>query len=497
MFGNFTKDKSKKWFILAFIILAVILVSYVLFRYPQPGVADQGDFDRVMGPAGLKILESDAENKNFIRFFKYTVTNYGMFSYDGMFINVLLGSSIGYIIVLIKFLCKIFNQEVFKTQYLALVYSIMYISAFAVILKNLNIKNKIKLSILGILILFVFFDGNYLVWFNSLYGEPMILTTLMLLTASILYYINCRYRDENSRKTFLSIILVFAASFMFLGSKLQVISALPFIFIFLLKIIFDNRKELSKYKMASLILLLIVVCAYPLRISAVSKGLSRDTQYNSVFYGVLNGSSTPEQDLKDLGLNPDMAVEAGKHAYLNKEEYVKYVPRTEITEKEFYNKISNFKLAKFYITHPLRFLKGMEYTASNAFKTSTSLGMYSRDYSEKPITNFDRFVNWSKFRESKMPKNLLFIVSVFLIVFIISLLEYRKGNKLVKNTVMLLWMIMCIGAVQFPMPFMGNGRADTAKQLYLFNFVFDIILLISVFYIFSTIYDIIKTKSRR
>ena len=56
-----------------------------------------------------------------------------------------------------------------------------------------------------------------------------------------------------------------------------------------------------------------------------------------------------------------MAVEAGKHSYLPADQYVKYVPRTEITEKEFYSKMSNGKLAKFYLTHPKRLIEGMQY----------------------------------------------------------------------------------------------------------------------------------------
>ena len=74
----------------------------------------------------------------------------------------------------------------------------------------------------------------------------------------------------------------------------------------------------------------------------------------------LMDSDTPQQDLIDLGLNPDMAVEAGKHAYLDTSEYVKYPPSAEITSQEFYCKISNVKIATFYLTHPTRFVKRYE-----------------------------------------------------------------------------------------------------------------------------------------
>ena len=58
----------------------------------------------------------------------------------------------------------------------------------------------------------------------------------------------------------------------------------------------------------------------------------------------------------------------------------------------------------------------------------------------------------------------------------ISLFNYikNKESKEIKAKIQLLWGVMLIGVFQFPMPFVGNGQADTTKQLYLFNFVFDI-----------------------
>ncbi len=53
---------------------------------------------------------------------------------------------------------------------------------------------------------------------------------------------------------------------------------------------------------------------------------------------------------------------------------------------------------------------------------------------------------------------------------------------------------MFIAAIQFPMPFVGNGKADTAKQLFLFNFIFDLLLIITASYAFSKITDIFSKK---
>ena len=50
---NKNKREYTKYFIYAFIIIALMIFVYVIFKNPQMGVADQGDFDRVMSGSGL------------------------------------------------------------------------------------------------------------------------------------------------------------------------------------------------------------------------------------------------------------------------------------------------------------------------------------------------------------------------------------------------------------------------------------------------------------
>ncbi|NFH90833.1 hypothetical protein FDA33_11580 [Clostridium botulinum] len=491
-----SKSNLNRFLFLTFIIASLSIISFILFKYPHMGVADQGDFDRVMNASGISLLDSDKNNPNFVRFYDYIVTDYTISNFFKTITGSIVGSSIGFLILILSIPCKLFNNSIFRTEYLAISYSIIYILSITMILKYLNIKNSLKLTFIGILSLFILFDGNYIIWFNSFYGEPMMLCSLLLLIFSILYYINYKYVKKNNHKIISKIVYILLATFLFLGSKMQVVTALPFLMILLLKIILDNKQCISKKNFVSLIIALCIVMAYPLIFNTFNGSISNDTQYNSVFYGVLNGSKTPKQDLIDLGLNPDMASEAGKHSYLDPDKYVKYIPRTEITNEEFYSKMSNSKLAKFYLTHPVRLIQGMQYTASKAFYTSTVLGKTSIDYSTEPTIKFSRFTSWSDFRENYLPKNLLFIISTFLLIFIYTFYLYirNKNNEELKNKVFLIWTIMFIAAIQFPMPFVGNGRADTAKQLFLFNFIFDLLLIITASYAFSKITDIFSKK---
>ena len=147
---------------------------------------------------------------------------------------------------IITYICKAFGETVFKTQYLAMVYSIIYIISFSIILNSLNIKDKVKFTLVSLLTLFIFFDGNYLVWFNSLYGEPMMLVTLLLFISSIFNYIHYKYVLKGTEKIMSKIVYILLSAFLFLGSKLQVFTSLPFIIILVGKIIWDNKRTLNK-----------------------------------------------------------------------------------------------------------------------------------------------------------------------------------------------------------------------------------------------------------
>ncbi|MDD4801934.1 MAG: hypothetical protein PHF24_03175, partial [Syntrophomonas sp.] len=475
-----------------FCLLAILIAIYILFSFPRPGVADQGDFDRVMNLSGLELRVEDKNNPDFVRFLDYPVTDYKITAIDKLsFADRLSATSLSYLINLISWLCLALGQDTFKTSYLAFAYIIIYILALSVTIKFLNIKNQPTLIFLLLLSLFVFLDGNYLVWFNSLYGEPMMITTLMLYIAAWVYYIYHRFELHATHKLKIHFLLIFIAAFFFLGSKMQVISALPIIMVMLIGLYWENKVLGPVYRGWLFGLLLAVIVIYPVGLNQINKEISLDTQYNSVFYGILKDSPHPVQDLLDMELSPDMAVEAGKHAYLTKEEYVRYVPHSDITQADFYSQISNLKLIKYYITHPARFINGMAYTARQSFVTATFLGKYPRSYSQTPIREFERFTYWSSLKEHLLPQSLRFLIIIYTLVLAASLILFAKSraDQVIKSRIKLFWAIMFIGWLQFPMPYVGNGEADTAKQLFLFNFIFDIVLVVSVTWCFSKLID--------
>ena len=80
------KNSSKSYYKIWFTILAIMITIGVIFIQPQVGIADQGDFNRIMTISGLSLLDSDKSNPNFIRFYDYIVTDYNISYIDNVFL---------------------------------------------------------------------------------------------------------------------------------------------------------------------------------------------------------------------------------------------------------------------------------------------------------------------------------------------------------------------------------------------------------------------------
>lgn len=482
--GIFIRYDSKlnKHICLYAALCGIVIASIVLFFPPVPGVADQGDFQRVMSVTGL---EQAGTNDLEARWFKFVTSEYKMNSLNPLrFFGIIPTTSMIYPIAAARAICKLAGSQYFNTRALALVYIVIYIASIYVCIKNINIRRTSSLIFFSLLSLIMLMDGNYLVWFNSLYGEPMMIIGLLALTGSILYF--SRHTEKAGYST---IIPVCISAFLFIGSKAQCLPLLPFVLLLISRISFYRYKEYlfikkAPYYLIPVILMLIFYAGGIYVQTGRTTGV--DTAYNSVFYGILKNSKDPQADLNRLGLSSDMAVEAGKHAYLPREQYVKYAPWSDLTMREFSDKINNFKLLAFYLLQPDRLLEGMEYTASQSFDTQGFLGKFESSEGAYKYS-FNRFTLWSHFRNTVLPKKLIFIAAFYSLIILVSIIEYVKRRKNKKETLLieLLWLIVVIGLLQFPMPYIGNGEADTGKQLFLFNYTFDMLFLVSAVWIFD------------
>ena len=112
-----------------------------------------------------------------------------------------------------------------------------------------------------------------------------------------------------------------------------------------------------------------------------------------------------------LNIKEDLAVEAGKHAYLPMN--ILNVPLKY--EESSTRKLVVFKLIRFYLLNPIRLLEGIKYTTTNikqGFLVKYTKPIWANIY------DFTQFTFWSGFR-STVCENVVHN-ALLLVIFIVS-----------------------------------------------------------------------------
>lgn len=451
-------------------LLAVVgVVIYVTVIHPIVGVADNGDFLRVFSTVGMDYAHIDLSYED--KYFHYFIK-------DWVFAEPFRGAYIT-TQTLVVFIATLFNRLLYSNQYfdmrfMVLVYTALLMIAFYYLIRYNKSKSPVFAGVMAVLLVFVFADGAYVAYFNSLFGEPVSLVFLLLTVALGI----ALTKQERPSKTLLT--FYFAVCFFFVFSKIQ--NAPVGILAALMGLRFMRfRPDRGWRKLviwSSAVLALGSVTMYLL----APKQFKEINIYQTVFYGVLKDSPSPKEDLKELGLNPDLSVLANTNFF---------TPNTPIPQsdpvlyEQFYSHMSHGKILAFYLKHPGRLLDKLEVAARDGMTIRPYyLGTYEQSDNQPSGAVNTKMSSWSEFKHSKVPNRFWFVFAVFAAYFGVLIWEYIRADSLRRKVYAELFaLIGCIGAFAFLIPIIGDGEADLAKHLFLFNVSFDIMLVTSVLWI--------------
>ena len=486
--GLVKKENNKTiapWVITA---VAALLIFGILFVRSRPGVADQGDFIRVMASAGLNYTEADFANWSEVYYTK-VIEEYSIDS--GWSFGSLLRpqTTMLFPVIAVRTVCKIFNVN-FSTTYLAALLSFTLLLLTYYVFRAIYARLGGFAYVIALMTFLVLLSGPYLVWFNSLYQEGSVyLGYLLFLGSSLL----AAFKKEKKGLRYL--VPVFLSATFLLGLKPQLISALPIVLIVIACLVISKipteKKRRAFYFGSSFVLvcLMIAGCLYAYGVNR--KGLGKATTYHSVFFGILNPamSTDPQSDLIELGLDPSLAVDAGKTAYESEDSYF-CPPGSQMAQDMIFSKVSTAKVALFYVKNPDKLLHMLNYTAENSYSTKSMFMKNMGEDADNAIVSY-KWRLWDTLRMKIGPNTFLSYAVQYLLFFAVSLLIYiwrvKKGS-VARWVIGLYWVNLLIGMLQYPLPFLGNGMADTTKQLFLFILSYDIAVLSSILFILYWLY---------
>ncbi|MFC0211783.1 hypothetical protein ACFFK0_04825 [Paenibacillus chartarius] len=448
---------------------AFAVFVYVCLIRPIVGIADNGDFLRIMSSTGLDDLQRDLPREE--RYFSYFIrefqlTNLGLGGYISTQVPlVLLATGLNRLF---------YSTTVFDIRFLAAVYMVLLLAAFAIVLRSQRQLPVLVRVLLAVLLVVVFTDVGYIGYFNSLFGEP-VSYVFLLLTVALALALSSAGRP--SRK----LLLAFFVSAVWLTcSKIQ--NAPIGVLIALLGLRFVPLRPDAAWRR------LVLACSAVLALGSMAmyvlapKQLKDINMYQTVFYGVIKDSQSPERDLEELGLPAELAVLAGTN-YFTKDTAI---PQQDPRLKEmFYDRISHGKVALFYARHPLRLLGKLEVAAENGMTIRPYyLGTYEKREGMPAGAVSEKFGYWSEWKRSVLPNTLWFLLPFSALYYAVLWREWRRAASAARRVCCETFaLIGLIGAVSFVIPVVGDGLADLAKHLFLYNVCFDIMFVSGVLWV--------------
>lgn len=451
------------------LLAAAGLVIGVTVVHPIVGIADNGDFLRVFSTVGMDYAHPELSYED--KYFHYFIKDW---AFADPFRGAYITTQTLVVFVATWLNRLLYSNQWFDMRFMVLVYTALLMTAFYYLIRYNKAKSLVFAIVMAVLLVGVFADGGYVAYFNSLYGEPVSLVFL-LLTAALGIALT---KQDRPSKTLLA--FYFVVCFFFVFSKIQ--NAPMGILAGLMGLRFLRFRSDGGWRKlviwGSLVLALGSVAMYLL----APKQFKEINIYQTVFYGVLKDSTTVEADLKALGLSPELAVLANTNFF---------TPNTPIPQRDpklyelFYNHMSHGKIVKFYLTHPGRLWDKLEVAARDGMTIRPYyLGTYEQSEGYPSGAVNTKLSYWSEFKHDYMPNRFWFVLLVYAAYYGVLLWEYVRATSLRQRVFAELFaLIGAIGAIAFLIPIIGDGEADLAKHLFLFNVTFDMMLVAGVLWI--------------
>ncbi|NFS29669.1 hypothetical protein FDF12_13830 [Clostridium botulinum] len=482
-YNNILKlDKINYPLLASFLVL--IIGSLTLFIHPIIGMADNGDFYRVINKSGAYHLN---KNSNDI-FLGYFIKDYGIYKYNNDYANILISTQSIFVKSAI-FLDSFFTKDyVLDIRFMSIMFLIIeaigvYFFIKALINKVDNSKYRLIITLLTILI---FCDTGYLAYYNSFYGESVNICCFLMSIGLLIYMI------EFDKFTWYNLVAFGISSFLFFGSKQQLAPVGILIsFIFIIIGVYTTNKPLTKT--VTYILAIIFIISSMVFYKSITGDFKYINIYHSMNRGILLNEDDPDSILEDFNISTQYSLLQETDFF---EEIKLLDPYEEKLIDDYYEKFSLGKILEYYITHPKAFIKVLKISFNNGYSIRPKvIGNYEQSEHKEFGAKSYFFATWSTFKEKVIPKNMLFTVATIVIYLYLSTSRFLKAiknnNKKIQLKEITYFYVFLVGISQIIISVIGAGDADLSKHVFMYNMAFDLIFI----YIISLIFENKTIKS--
>jgi hypothetical protein len=444
------------------LLITAGIISYHIFVPPLVGLADSGDFERILPWRGLAHISNNYNDK----YFSYFNSKYRIIRKVGGPDWYKTSTSL-LIIPARRLSIEAGQDQIFDLRMLAALHTfILLLGIWLILAASRTLTVSLRVILTGLLVL-IFTDVGYVAYFNSFYSEATALSFLAVGVGSSLLLIARRSSSA------LPLIGYFLASGMLVTSKPQYIPIAPAFGLFGIYLSRYVRYAWRYWLSVGFALALVCIAVwYNFQIPQIMRV---HNAYVEIFMDLLPNSKTPQQDLVDLGLNPDYAAFTGTTPYQINSPLDDPRVGTDLSEK-----VHPYTLPLFYLSHPGRLYELFARCSKYAFSNRVSRLGYYEAYTGKPALS-QAFGIWSSVRENVFPRSAFFLTLFFATGIASGILLVRTSSATSKNLYLLYLLFIFIAVIEFFVPVLvGGGAPDLEKHLFMFNIAFDVCLILCV-----------------
>jgi hypothetical protein len=437
------------------LVSAAAALAALLMAPPIVGLADNGDFDRVMLPAGLAPESLRPED----RFFGWMQPR---FTYGPRLPDVSgYRTTELFLVELARAAGRLFSRGLlFDIRFLGAVHAALLMIAIGLIVSACGGLSAAAQVSTAALLVFFFTDVGYAAPFQSLYSQTASLLFL-LLTAGV-----AAHAVRRGRMTGLWLPAYFLCAAMFVCSKPQESAQAVLLAAFGIRLAWGA----SRRARVTAVVFAVALCALAWRYyRSAQNAVGWVTRYNVLFLDLLPSSLDPARDLAELGLDPSLARFSGVSAWVPES------PARIPAVRTFLEKRSGEPSPRLlYLRHPDRLAALLARTAKSSYALRPrDLGNFPRESGAAPLAQ--AFGPWSSLRPhlSGIP----WLVAFFGGTLATAGLTYARASPRGRLFREGLALLVAMAAGAFLVTALGDAHVETIRHLYVFQALCDLILV--------------------
>ena len=436
---------------------AAVIVAYQLFVPPIVGLADNGDFDRVLVPVGLSYETGDYS----LRYFHFLTQRWNAVpprwprehvASEQLFAGLARLATLGTA-----------PRGVFDVRALGAVHTAAFLAALGLLLAGSRGWPTPARAVFAAALLFFFTDVGYAALFQSFFTATASYLALLLLAGTVV----CLARGMRSPAlsgTF------WVAAALFLASKPQETALAPLLG---LSAVLLARTGRGPAGVRGAIAGAAALCGLA---AALYVGTARDLRkaavYDAVFDELLPRSPSPVADLSELGLPPDWVRLSGTSAFQTGAPMRDPAFRTEL-----FGHVTHARIARFYLEHPSRLAVLAREGSKRAFLLRPRLGNFTRESGAAPDARSQAFAVWSRAKAALGPSGPWLLPIFWIANFAGALAAWGSSRDPGRRALAIaMAMLAALAAAEFFVCLLAEGVRSLNRHLHSFNAMTDLAL---------------------